>query len=132
MRLDPYILHIWFSDGRQRAISAGYMSRIDISPDGRQALGLVLYSNAWRMVDTFLAKQSHQTQSDDQQSLEGTTRNKTHLSTRLFDAVNKKCGTTGFTLTLPTFWSESWYQRALSLSSRRSRCVASFLNIDLD
>jgi len=31
-----------------------------------------------------------------------------NLSDRLFDAVRMKAGFVGFTLTQPTFWSETW------------------------
>lgn len=46
-----------------------------------------------------------------------------NLKLRELDAVNKKWGLVGFTLTLPTFSPERPYQIALDLSIRISKCV---------
>lgn len=46
-----------------------------------------------------------------------------NLRTRELDAVNRKWGLVGFTLTLPTFSLERPYQVALDWSIRMSKCV---------
>lgn len=46
-----------------------------------------------------------------------------NLKARELDAVNRKCGLVGFTLTLPTFSPERPYQVALDRANRVSRCV---------
>lgn len=47
----------------------------------------------------------------------------THFRSRVFDAVTKKYGRTGLTLTLPIFCSDNRYRFACERPARRSMCV---------